>query len=196
MPAIEIVRPGAGLLFMKIGTHASESLTDIIARKTAEITNTGFGMWGYGGNTCHPTSMVQPFAKTFAERGQPIHLVMEQMQSNHFGQGVASEYSVDGTNWQEIPKTIEVRGSKYALVIDDLHEEKLTLPLDQTRVPVGPSLGRLGSRYIKGRVDKACLEVTEAPELSNEEERRIIDIGLVAHLKNPYAVFLRGERGS
>lgn len=190
----EIVKPGSGVLFMKIGTHANESLADIIARKSKEIRDTGFGMWGYGGNTCHPTSMVQPFAKTFAQKGHTIHLCMEEMNSNHFGEGVARQYSVDGITWRDIPETIEVRGSRYALVIEDLHEQRFTLPLDQTRVPVGPSTGRLGSRYIKGRVDKACLEVLDAPELSNEADPRTIDIDLVATLKDPYAVFLRGER--
>jgi hypothetical protein len=194
MAVSEIVKPGAGLLFMKIGTHANESLSDIIARKSAEIRNTGYGMWGYGGNTCHPMSMVQPFARTFAGHGRPIHLCMEEMDSNHFGEGVADEFSADGIIWEKIPETIEVRGSRYALVIEDLHEEKFTLPLDQTRVPLGPSTGRLGSRYIKGRVDKACLEVLDAPELTNDQEPRTIGIDLVAKLKNPYAVFLRGQR--
>lgn len=194
MAVNEIIKPGAGLLFMKIGTHANEGLAEIIARKAEEIRQTGFGMWGYGGNTCHPGSMVQPFARSFAQKGQTIHLCMEEMDSNHFGEGIAAEYSVDGIAWQEIPPTIEVRGSKYALVINDLHEEQLILPLDQTRVPVGPSTGRLGSRYIKGRVDKACLEVLDAPEISNEFEPRNLDIGLVATLADPYAVFLRGQR--
>lgn len=191
----EIVVAGAGLLFMKVGTHAREDLTAIIARKTEEIRQTGFGMWGYGGNTCHPTSMVQPFAKTFASNGRTIHLCMEQMDSNHFAEPLcAAEYSADGVTWREIPQTIEVRGSRYALVIDNLHEERFTLPLDQTRVPVGPSTGRLGSRYIRGRVDKACLEVLDAPELSNDADPREIEINLVAALQAPYAVFLRGQR--
>lgn len=79
-------------------------------------------------------------------------------------------------------------------MIKDLHTEQFTLPLDQTRVPVGPSMGRLGSRYIQGRVDKACLEVMEQPELTNEVKPRTIDIDLVATLLDPYAVFLRGQR--
>src|SRR5690606_30828670 len=104
----DIVNPGSGLLFMKIGTHAKESLEDIIARKSAEIRDTGYGMWGYGGNTCHPRSMVQPFARMFVERGRTISLCMEAMESNHFGEGVADEFSADGVNWQKIPQTIEV----------------------------------------------------------------------------------------
>ena len=195
MAVNDIVVPGAGLLFMKIGTHAREDLAAIIARKTEEIRRTGFGMWGYGGNTCHPSSMVQPFAKTFAARNRTIHLCMEQMDSNHFAEPLcAAEYSADGVTWKEIPDTIQVRGSRYALVIDSLHEERFTLPLDQTRVPVGPSTGRLGSRYIKGRVDKACLEVLDAPELTNDVDPREIEINLVAALQAPYAVFLRGQR--
>jgi hypothetical protein len=190
----DIVKPGAGLLFMKIGTHANESLADIIGRKTDEIRDTGYGMWGYGGNTCHPTSMVQPFARTFADAGRTIHLCMEEMESKHFGEGVAAEFSADGVKWERIPDTIEVRGSRYALIIKGLREESFTLPLDQTRVPVGPSTGRLGSRYIQGRVDKACLEVMETAELPNEGEPRTIAIDLVAELAQPYAVFLRGQR--
>lgn len=193
MTVNDIVRPGAGVLFMKIGTHAREPLADIIARKQEEIRRAGFGMWGYGGNTCHPSSMVQPFAKKFSARG-PIHLCMEEMDSSHFGEGVAAEYSTNGVDWKEIPETIEVRGSKYALVIDQLHEDRFSLPLDQTRVPVGPSMGRLGTRYIKGRVDKACLEILEAAELTNEAEKREVEIHLVATLREPYAVFLRGQR--
>lgn len=193
MAVNDIVRPGAGILFMKIGTHAREDLADIISRKTEEIRRTGYGMWGYGGNTCHPTSMVQPFARKFAPRG-PIHLCMEEMDSNHFAEGIAAEWSADGLQWRRIPDTIEVRGSKYALMIEGLHQQKLVLPLAQTRVPVGPSTGRVGSRYVQGRVDKACLEVTDAPELSNDEKPRDIGIDLVATLKDPYAVFLRGQR--
>ena len=191
----EYIKPGEGLLFMKIGSHAREDLADIIARKTEEIRRTGFGMWGYGGNTCHPSAMVQPFARNFAERGHTIHLLMEEMASNHFAEPLsAAEYSVDGLSWQDIPSTIDVRGSRYALVINRLHEERLVLPLDQTRVSVGPSLGRIGSRYVKGRVDKACLEVLDAPEVSNENEPRQVEISVVADLCEPYAVFLRGQR--
>ena len=186
----DYVKPGEGLLFMKIGTHAGESLADIISRKTKEIRQAGFGMWGYGGNTCHPISMVQPFARTFAQRGRTIHLCMEEIDSKHDAEPLcAADYSVDGIQWEEIPEAIEVRGSKYALVITDLHPEKFVLPLDQTRVSVGPSMGRLGSRYIQGRVDKACLEVLNAPELTNENPSRDLEIGLVAELCDPYACF-------
>ena len=190
----EIIKPGAGVLFMKVGTHAQEKLEEIIRRKSREIEETGYGMWGYGGNTCHPSSMVQPFAQSFVDRGETIHLIMEAMDSNHFAEPLsAAEFSVDGRTWQEIPDTIEVRGSRYALIIKSLQEAEFSLPLNQTRVPVGPSTGRFGSRYVNGRVDKACLEVLPESERASEPMTKR-PISLVAELKSPYAVFLRNYR--
>ncbi|MCA1370173.1 hypothetical protein I6F15_22595 [Bradyrhizobium sp. BRP14] len=191
-----LITPGNGILYMKVGTHAQETLEDIIKRKSQEIKDTGYGLWGYGGNTCHPASMVQPFAKAFREAGKPIHLCMESMDSKHFAEPLCpAEFSVDGIRWEKIPDAIEVRGSRYALVIDEILEDDFRLPLNMTRVPVGPSAGRLGSRYINGRVDKACLEVLGQPELANIEEPALErQISLVAELKAPYAVFLRNYR--
>lgn len=184
-----IIHPGAGVLYMKVGTHAQEGLADIIARKRREIEEAGFAMWGYGGNTCHPSSMVQPFARDLAARGQPINLVMHEMNSRHYAEQVRAErYSVNGTDWQEIPKAINVLGSRFALMIRDLREQEDELDLAATRVAVGPNTGRLGSRYVQGQADKACLLVTE-PENLNDEGRKV-RIDLVAELVDPYAVFL------
>ena len=190
-----LLRPGAGILFMKVGTHAREDLTQIIARKSQEIERNGFAMWGYGGNTCHPGTMVQPFARSFAQQGEPIYLCMEEMDSKHWAEPqCAAEFSVDGVQWQAVPESIDVKGSRYALVIDQLEAQAFKLPLDKTRVPIGPSTGRLGSRYIRGQVDKACLEILDQSELVNEEEVREVSIHLTAVLRQPYAVFLRNYR--
>lgn len=191
----EILKPGSPVLFMKVGKHAQESLTDIIARKSREIEQAGFSLWGYGGSSCHPTSMVQPFAATAAERGQSIHLVMEAMDSKHDADPLCSaEFSPDKDTWLQIPDAIEVRGSQFALAIRNLRVEEFTLSLNQTRVALGQSKGKLGSRYIKGQCDKACLEILEKPELANEPAQVDRAISLVADLVEPYAVFLRGQR--
>jgi hypothetical protein len=187
-----IIRPGNPLIYMKVGTHAGETLDDIIARKQKEIDEAGIAMWGYGGGTCHPKSMVQPFAEEFAARKEPIVLVMEAMDSRHFAEPLpASEYSVDGFDWLPMPKGVVVKGSRFALVLKNLRHEEFKLPLAQTAVAVGPTRGRSGNRYIKGRVDKACLTVTDSPELSNEVPNREAPISLVADLEKPYAVFVR-----
>lgn len=178
---------------MKVGTHAQETLEAIIERKTREIEEAGYAMWGYGGNTCHPRTMVQPFAKTFEMKGSQIHLVMEEMASKHFAEPVrADEYSVDGDTWESIPTKINVLGSRFALTVQNLRREEFQLGLDHTRVAVGNQMGRRGGGYLQGRVDKACLEVVDPPEPLDPGEP-IVEIGLVADLVPPYAVFLRNR---
>jgi hypothetical protein len=188
----DIIKPGEDLLFMKVGTHANESLDEIIERKQAEIDAAGFALWGYGGNTCHPLTMVQPFARAAVDRGNQIHLCMEPMDSNHFAVTErATEFSVDGINWERIDPAINVIGSRYALAIKDLKQEEFELPLAQTEVAVGNNKGRRGDRYIRGRVDKACLEVVGPPIGPEEPEGKIVPIGLVAEVVEPYAVIVR-----
>ena len=190
----DILKPGAGILFMKVGIHARESLDDIIARKSKEIEDTGYAMWGYGGNTCHPRTMVRPFTDAFANKG-PIFLCMQEIRSNHSAEPLrARESSVDGLNWEPIPKSINVNGSKFALVIKGLRRQDLVLPLERTKVAVGQNRGRVGSRYVRGRVDKACLEIGVEPERTNVEDKKLIPINLVAELASPFAVFLRNDR--
>ena len=195
-----IIQPGAGIVFMKVGTHAQETLEDIIKRKQREIDEAGIAMWGYGGGTCHPLTMVQPFAKAFETRGGAIYLCMEQMESRHFAEPMRAEQSsADGLTWTDIPEAIRVLGSRYALVIKDLREESFDLPLGDTKVAVGNQQGKTGNLYIRGRVDKACLEVTGAgPRPSaapgpESGEQRVTHISLVARLEHPYAVFLRNR---
>lgn len=188
-----IIQPGASVLFMKIGIHAKEPLESIIERKLREIEDTGMAFWGYGGNTCHPTTMVQPFAKDAQSKGSPIHLVMQKMESNHWAEGRAEEYSIDGQSWAPVPDGINVLGSRYALVIEDLQEADLSLSLARTTVACGPSVGRSGRVYVAGRVDKACLTLGADVDLPLPPEEEQTPIGLVATLREPYAVFLRNR---
>lgn len=180
---------GDAAIYMKVGTHAQESLEDIIERKMREIDQAGYALWGYGGSTCHPMTMVQPFARQHAlQSDRPIILAMQRMDSNHFAEPLrATEFSVDGKTWTEIPEAVSVRGSRYALVLGSLIEVDEHLSLSATKVAVGNSRGRAGNKYIRGRVDKACLEFV-APEDPDEEG---IAITLAAELKDPFAVFVR-----
>ena len=181
--------PGDAAIYMKVGTHAQEPLEQIIARKAREIDQAGYALWGYGGSTCHPMTMVQPFARQYALRSdRPIILAMQRMNSNHFAEPLrATEFSVDGKLWEEIPPAVDVRGSRYALVLQSLTEVDEHISLGSTKVAVGNSRGRAGDKYIRGRVDKACLEFV-APEDPDEEG---IPITLAAELREPFAVFVR-----
>lgn len=188
----DILQPGQGVLYMKVGTHAQEGLDAIIERKTKEIEEAGHAFWGYGGGTCHPQTMVQPFAKDFERRGSLIYLCMEPMESSHWADPLrADEFSIDGLKWQEIPDAVNVLGSRYALVIKDLRKEEFELPLEMTKVALGNSMGKRGSKYISGRVDKACLEITDKDPSVPE---RSVHIGLVADIVKPYAVYVRNRR--
>lgn len=189
-----IIKPGQPVIFMKVGIHAREPLETIIERKLKEIDDEGMAFWGYGGNTCHPSSMVQPFAANQASRGKPIYLVMEKMQSNHFAEPIRSnEYSIDGETWNPVPDGIHVLGSRYALAIKSLTQAGLTLPLARSHVAQGPSRGRAGNLYVSGRIDKACLELGENVHVPPGPDEKVAEIGLVAELCDPYAVFLRNR---
>jgi hypothetical protein len=179
---------GDSILFMKVGTHANEPLEEIIRRKQLEIEQAGLSMWGYGGSTCHPRTMVQPFAERSAKVGKTIRLVMHPMESHHFADKVRAEQSsADRFSWEPIPPAINVLGSRFALCIANLQEVQWDLPLDDTRVAIGNSTGKRGSDYLQGRVDKACLEVTETSSGTTAASK----IELVAELVAPYAVFLK-----
>jgi hypothetical protein len=136
--------------------------------------------------------MVQPFVAAARQQGQPIYLCMEAMESHHFAVSErATEYSPDGLNWQPVPEAINVIGSRYALAVTGLHEQELQLPLEETKVAIGNQMGRPGDRYIKGRVDKACLEVLDPGMVEHHPGSRVAKIGLVAEIVEPYAVYVR-----
>ena len=142
--------------------------------------------------------MVQPFARDYEERGQTVFLCMHPMDSKHFAHPIrADEFSVDGIKWEVIPAAIRVLGSRYALVIKNLRKDNFDLPLDITQVALGNSMGASGSNYIRGRVDKACLQVVgdiraRQAEINPEDETgEAKHIGLVAELASPFAVYIR-----
>jgi hypothetical protein len=186
------LQPGAPLLFMKVGTHANEGLGDILKRKKKEIQDGGFAMWGYGGSTCHPLSVVRPFAEMFQRQSEPIRLVMEEIDSHHFAEQIAADqYSVDGHEWIDIDTRVhQVLGSRYALFINNLRLEDIRLPLEHSRVALGACEGRRGDEYVKGRVDKACLIYDPT---QSQGESTVKKIGLVADIVTPYAALLRNR---
>lgn len=181
---------GDAFVFMKVGTHAGEELDSIIKRKLKEIEKTGMSFWGYGGPTCHPIKQIQPFAKRIVEKKGNIYLCMETIQSNADPDIVpATEYSVDGISYEPIPDGITVTGSRYAIVLDEITPEVFDIPIEAYEVASGRSKGRAADSYIRGHVDKACIElVNERMSLVTDKFRHI---SLVGKMKEPYAVFVK-----
>ena len=184
-----IIKPETGLIFMKVGVHDGEAFDEILARKKEEMRQEGMRFWGYGGGTCHPTSQVQPFARMKILEGSDIYLVMEEIDSHHAPTKlIAQQYSIDGIKWQPIPDKIKVRGSRYAIILGELHEGDLDIDLAEYEVAYGPSRGKSASDYIKGRVDKACLN--RLSSIPSEYEKNEIKISKIAMLTDPYDVFV------
>lgn len=189
---VDIIHPDQRILYMKVGVHAREPLDEIFDRKNKEIEAAGYTFWGYGGNTCHPTTKVQPFAKDAEEAGGKIFLCMEEIESKHYAEPVrASKFSINGLEWEEIHEAIDVVGSRFALAIKDLHYEEIDLPLEKAEVAIGECEGRVGTNYIKGRVDKACLRLRNDIEAPIADGERVVKISLLAEMCSPYAVFLK-----
>jgi len=179
-------------VFMKVGQHAGEDFDSIIQRKMKEIKTTGMSFWGYGGLTCHPTRQIQPFAKRIIEKKGNIYLCMVKIDSLANPDILpAKMFSIDGIKYDPIPEGIKVTGSRYAIVLDEIVPEEIEIPLSSYEVASGKSRGRRAIDYIRGHVDKACLEFN--PELLpvTKEEERIKRISYVAKMKEPFAVFVR-----
>ena len=177
-------------VFMKVGQHAGEDFGSIIKRKRQEIERTGMSFWGYGGPTCHPTKQVQPFAKRIVEQKGSIYLCMEQINSFANPKVVpATMFSVDGVNYEPIPEGIYVTGSKYAIVLDEIVPEEFEIPIEAYEVACGGSAGQVASSYLKGHVDKACLELNLNRIPGTRDKTKLISF--VARMKDPYAVFVK-----
>ncbi|HVU86438.1 MAG TPA: hypothetical protein VHD36_03910 [Pirellulales bacterium] len=177
-------------VFMKVGNHAGETFEQILERKNKEFSKAGKIFWGYGGSACHPITQVQPFAKGVMQKHGSVYLLMEPINSKADPEVVpATEYSEDGVIWKPIPKGIEVTGSRYALVLDEIVPGDLDVSPDEFVVGVGPSRGRRAVDYLQGRIDKACLCKEEgAPPQKPSAAKQI---KFMAKLLDPYAVLLK-----
>ena len=149
--------PPDAFIFMKVGDHAGESWEQILERKQREREQAGRIFWGYGGSTCHPLRQVQPFARLHVGQTGRIQLLMEPVHSRAKPEIVpAKEFSKDGVHWERLPDGIEVIGSRYAFVLDEIRPGDLDIPLEDFEVGIGMSRGRAADQYIGNRVDKGC----------------------------------------
>ena len=185
-------------IFMKVGSHAGESLEEIVERKQRELREAGMVFWGYGGNPCHPIKQVQPFAQEWVPRVGSIQMLMQPIvspaTSNDLPANPANECSVDNKKWERLPPGVIVTGSKYAFVLDEFKPVQMDLDLGEFEVGIGRRRGRNAARYIRGLVSRGCLVATQSVDTEREVQQRPIPtspIGFQARLKHPYAVFLR-----
>jgi hypothetical protein len=187
----DLTSPPDAFVFMKVGSHAGETFKEILARKNAEFSRARQIFWGYGGPTLHPVSKVQPFARTRAQAGGSVYVLMQYIDSHADPDIVpATEYSADAVTWKPIPPGIRVTGSRYALVLDEIQPGDLEIVLDDYEIALGNSRGKNAADYLKGHIDKACLVRGSKPRPASAIPR-IRKIEYVARLTKPYAVLLK-----
>lgn len=175
------------VVIMKYGVHAQEDVQNIIMRKKAEYQNCGKMFWGYNGVLCNPKTQVQPFLELNQLRGEETYLLLVRTLSEHNGMGyVGTELSYDKQIWEQTPNEIQVIGSKYALICEDLIECDIQLDMNEYVVAVGKSAQKPLHEYMKGRVDKAC--ACFAPSESRTE-KKIIQVSYFSKILN--AVYIR-----
>lgn len=177
------------MIFMKVGSHAGETFEEILNRKLQEYKKAGCIFWGYGGTACHPIHQVRPFVKSVVGKKGNIYLFMQSINSKANPAIIpATEYSEDGRVWKPIPNGVNVTGSRYALILDEIKPGDLDVPLDAYEVGIGPSKGKPAPDYITGHVDKACLIRRENRTYGMD---KIIKVSFEAKILEPFAVLVR-----
>lgn len=173
------------VVFMKVGHHAEESWSEVVARKAQEYRDAGAIFWGYGGTLCHPLRQVQALV---AGADDDIFVAMQATKS-HTNPALpdSTGYSTDGMLWHPLPVGVHVRGSRYALVLDRVQEVEEVLDSAHYAVAIGPSAGRSAAGYIRNRVDKGCFVLRPDAGAAS----RPWAINFVARLRAPYAVLVR-----
>lgn len=187
-------------IFMKVGSHAGESIEGILERKRRALTKQGRIFWAYT-NTPDPVECVQ----RLVEEEKAIEVLMpltrdalRRPRATSAASAAASrpakEFSCDGITWKELPPGDKVTVSRwaldkeraYALVLGEIkREQQLTLNLGDYKVWNDPK-GRNGAEYLKGQSSKACLV-----ETSDRRAGEQVRIYYRARLVKPYAVMLR-----
>lgn len=189
--------PPKAFIFMKVGSHAGQRLEDIVAQKQGQL-QTGTAFWGYRGKgPCHPITQVQAFAQEWASRLGSLHVLMAptKVRANPKvppSDQRSTEYSVDGEKWRELPPRVEVTGSEYALVLDEIKPVQLDLYLADFEVGVGDSKGRNAASYIRNQISRGCLVAVRPSGAGRRaQQENISAIVIQARLKPPFAVLLR-----
>lgn len=176
---------------MKYGVHAGHSVDSIINRKRADFEAHGRIYWGYGGTICHPLKQIQPFTEQAMQDGEKVYLALSRTNSALYNpQTQSSLYSVNGSEWYNVPKDMEIFGSRYAIICRELVRCSFEINTSAYLIGVGINRGKNLSQYLKGRVDKACA-FYKGSEHNDEMQTKTVKIDYIAEIVEPYAVFLK-----
>lgn len=181
----------SAFIFMKVGNHAGETFESILRRKNEEYRKTGRIFWGYGGSACHPLKQARPFVNIWEKQNGSVYVLMQVIDSRAEPDLLpAKEYSWDAGKWEPIPEGINVLGSRYALILDEIKPTDFEIDPKEYVIGMGAKQGKVAEEYMRGHIDKACLVKAESPPPSDIRSRRR-KIKYAAKLLSPYAVLVR-----
>jgi len=181
------------VIFSVIGSHAGESEDVIFARKKKEITDTGRSFWLIN-STKAKTEDIQKFCKRAHSENEEVLCMFIEPSSSRGSRptktsAIASKFSIDKINWEEIPKGIKITGNikadTSALVFDELEVVERYIRIDLWNYSdfingLGPVKTRLGGSTI-------CA-VKKFNKGMKSRYRRVIGVG---RLTKPFAVWLK-----
>ncbi len=186
------------IIYIKVGTHAGESIDEIISRKQNEEKRAGMFFWGYSGKILFPSTQVLPFIEESKSRGIVPKLLMHVIQNrsrNRYNPHVSQKAEYYSKNkeddWQLIPQGISVIGSDYALVCRNLKKVNTTIDLSLYELANSKRRGDSLDNYIRNQIDKACAFLKTPFPRDYKKSDTIVEISYVADLVEPYAVFLK-----
>tara|TARA_Y100000814_G_C12281296_1_gene385194 strand:+ start:334 stop:864 length:531 start_codon:yes stop_codon:yes gene_type:complete len=173
-------------IFSVMGPHAGETSEDIFERKIEDVKNTGITFWCIRSYKSKPMD-VQEFCKS-----ETVEVLFISPSSSGAAKDTKidtenTEYSIDNTNWINIPSNITpVTGKGWALVLDKLEISNLEINLNKyaeskNNVPLKFGLG--------------CSTICAVEEDMSLNENRVKSymrkIWAVGRLKHPYCVWIR-----
>lgn len=182
-----------GVVISIVGTHAGESLEQIFGRKKKEIAKTGYTYWLYKSHSAKPDAL-QKLAK-ISKNNLDCYFISASAKSGARPtkeQCISKYFSVDGKQWQKIPRDILVTGSSksaFALVLKEINLVERSIDLwnySSFNDSGSPVRIRLGDSTL------AAVKKSSAthPAKMGAHIRKVIAIG---RLMSPFSVWLKTD---
>ena len=182
---------GRGIIISVVGTHAGESLQRIFKRKKKEIEKAGYTYWLYKSHSAKPNT-VQKLAK-FGKNNLDCYFISASARSGSRPtkeQGISKYFSVDGNQWQKIPRDILVTGSSksaFALVLKEVNLVQRNIDLwnySSFNDSDNPIRIRLGDSTLTAVKKSSAMH----PDKMGSHIRKVIAVG---RLISPFSVWLK-----
>jgi len=178
------------IIYMPCGIHANESIESIVKRKVKEIKKNGYMFFGYSGFLLHPHSQLVPFAKENKRKKEKTYLLISSTTENFQGiTETAKDYSINKYEWFDIPKNINILGSKYAIVCKSIKSCDFEIDLNDYIIARGKHKKQRFAEIYSDKLDRICGEYN--PKDKKETNKKTVHIDYIAEITEPYAVFVK-----